>query len=210
MGYLIIIKEIFLVLFSILYGVMLQSLAKTQSFPLGRVLRGFVGRNKHNDDVLLRKEFWECQRLFMEEKQIALGEFNEDQITEYKNWLLDMWRWRAFSSFILLNVLPFLYFLGIFFLLGGHYWESITFKGDIWQLFLQALSSGIIFWAALGVFGFYRFHHALIARTWKRLYCDVAKEIEERGTSFDYRVNIFCGCLYCLPPLVSLILIAGL
>ena len=114
---------------------MLQSLQGTQSFPLGRVIRGFVGRNKHNDDVLQRKEFWECQRVFRKEKHIALGEFDEDQIAEYKKWLLGMWRWRAFSSIILLNVLPFMYFLFIFFLLGDHYWLSITFDGDISQLF---------------------------------------------------------------------------
>lgn len=200
-------QELFLVLFAILYGVMLQSLQGTQSFPLGRVVRGFVGRNKHNDDVLQRKEFWECQRVFRKEKQIALGEFDEDQIAEYKKWLVCMWRWRAFSSIILLNVLPFMYFLFIFFLLGDGYWLSITFNGNILELVIQALSIGIIFWAALGVFGFYRFHHALIARNWKRLYCDVAKKIEDRGTSFDAWAHFIWACIYLLIPIHLLVFI---
>ena len=198
-------QEIFLVLFSILYGVMLQSLAKPQSFPLGRIIRGFVGRNTDGEPIWTRKEFWECERVFREENHISFGEFDEQQITTYKKGLLDMWRKRLIWSVFLLNVLPIIYFGFTFFLLGTRYWFSITFNGNIEELWLI----GIIFLSALGVFGFYRLHHALIAGKWKSLFCDVAKKIEARGTSFDYRANFLWGFLYILSPLVPLILLAS-
>jgi len=37
-------QQLFLVLFSILYGVMLQSITGLQPFPLGKTLRGYVLR----------------------------------------------------------------------------------------------------------------------------------------------------------------------
>lgn len=111
-----------MVLFSILYGVMLQSLAGLQAFPLGRVRCGFVGRNKDDEPILERNKFCECKQVFREENHIPLCEFDEKQITNYKKWLLGMWRKRTIWSFILLNFLPFLYFWFIFFLLGNDYW----------------------------------------------------------------------------------------
>ena len=72
-------QEIFLVLFSIMYGVMLQSLSGLQPFPLGRTRRGFVGRYHKGDDmdVLREREFGDCERVFFEENQISLAQFDD-------------------------------------------------------------------------------------------------------------------------------------
>jgi hypothetical protein len=185
---------------------MLQSLVKTQSFPLGRALRGYIGRN-NDDEAVLNEEcdleelgFAECKRVFGEKNHIV-DNFNEDEIAKYKKWLLCMWRKRLVWSVFLLNVLPMIYFWFVLSILTDPYWMSFTMTNNISEL----VNIGAIFWSALGVFGFYRFHHALIVGRWKSLFYDVAKQIEKRGTSFDWFANIVWGCLYLLPSLHLLI-----
>ena len=140
-------QELFLVLFSILYGVMLQSLSALAPFPLGRIFRGYKTR-----DGQVKEDFKLC------------GGKSNNQLTR-------MWRKRVLLSFVTLNILPMLYFLGILSLLDR---ISVSFS------YSSLLDSVFIFWSALGVFGFYRLFHALFAWKWKRLFCDVLDEEFEK------------------------------
>ncbi len=198
-------RQIFLVLFSILYGVMLQSLSGLQPFPLARLRRGFVGLNKSDYTILQRTEFWECQRVFMKEKKISCTDLINTHLNSYRTWLVGRWWWRFLGSFLLLSILPIGYFCGILFLLNDPYWSFMTLEGCIPQLVNQALNIGMIFWSALGVFGFYRLYHALFTWKWKTVFCDVTKKIEERGTSFDGWTHFIWGLgFYLIPPLLYL------
>ena len=194
-------QEIFLVLFSILYGAMLQSLSGLQPFPLARVFRGFVGKCKNKDDfsMLYTREFWNCQSVFLEEKQITIEQFDDCNKKHYRNWLVHMWRRRVFWSFFILIFLPIVYFWGILNILT---WIPLSPQFTLFFDFFYIL---LIFWSALSVFGFYRLYHALFTWRWRSLFCDVAEKIEERGTSFDSLAHFAWACVYILPPLHLLI-----
>jgi hypothetical protein len=204
-------QVIFTVLFSILYGVMLQSLSRLQPFPFERVRIGFVDRNEDNDlwvdgfkGIFLRwdkKGFSECLWEFESE---IVREKNHKHRQEKKDrglsgWLLCMWRARIVCSIILLNVLPALYFLFVLIALG----KMVTIQEMVYYF-------GIIFWAALGVFGFYRGYHALICWSWRNLFCDVAKGLQQDSdsnylTSSDGWANFVWALIYLVPPIVLLI-----
>jgi len=185
-------QELFLVLFSILYGVMLQSLFGLQPFPLGRTLQGFVSR--HNSRVMRKSEFHECLKVFREKNRIHYENLYSEQNNErFNRWLRCMWRKRVCRSFFILNFCPMVYFFYILSLL-----DAIPISLN-WSSFLGLF---FIFWSALSVFGFYRFYIALTVLRWDSLFCDVVKKLEERGTSFDARAHILWGLFYLLPPTI--------
>lgn len=82
---------------------------------------------------------------------------------------------------IILNLCPIVY---LWFVLGlldkvtlsgfVPFWEDANalFVNSLFQLFVI----GAIFWATLGVFGFYRIYHAIAVKYWKTLFCDIAKK----------------------------------
>lgn len=167
-------QELFLVLFSILYGVMLQSLIGLQPFPLVRTCKGYV-----KSDGKLKTHFKYC------------GE-------KSNKWLVSMWRKRVGVSIILLNFSPIVYLWAILELLGNRLLISLH----------NLLLIGIVFWSALGVFGFYRIYHAIAVWKWESLFCDV--KLKGRLVSFDAWAHSIWGMLYLLPPLLILILLSCL
>lgn len=181
-------QEIFLVLFSILYGVMLQSLIGLQAFPLGRLRRGLVNREGRLE--LFKENFEEYQKTYG--KKVTEKTFDK--------WLVGIWQKRFALSLVLLNILPLVYFWGILNLLNKITISSqFLFYPDFFPYVI------LVFGSALGVFGFYRFYHAFITCNWKSLFCDITKQLEERGTSFDASVNVIGGCFYFLPAILLLI-----
>jgi len=73
-------------------------------------------------------------------------------------------------------------------------------------LTVQFFLLGIIFWAALGVFGFYRIYHAIAVTYWRTLFGDI--DFDKRRDSFDAQVHLAWGIFfYLLPWLMCLILI---
>jgi hypothetical protein len=193
-------QELFLVLFSILYGVMLGSVSRLQAFPLERSIKGFVDRWGNRAIYCVRgrwgkircnrNEFTECYQEFLKEAEPK---------KTFQSWLVCMWRKRIAWSIILLNALPALYL-----------WFVLSALGEIKtiQETLDPFNFAVIFWAALAVFGFYRFYLFLISWKWKSLFCDVAKKFEADGTSFDAVAHFVWGCVYLLPPIHLLIWIA--
>jgi len=176
-------QELFLVLFSILYGVMLQSLTGLQPFPLGKTLRGYVLRPDASSI----------------EKITAYRKLKDKCKRKEKNELVSMWRWRVFWSIIILNVLPIIYLSGILYLL-----RDVKIHPEL--PYPEAFLVGIIFWCALGVFGFYRMYHSLAAWRWEALFCDVELE-ERRPLSFDVKAHLLWGvCFHLLPGLSFLVL----
>jgi hypothetical protein len=150
-------QEVFFVLFSIMYGVMLQSLSGLSPFPLGRTLKGHVHR-------------W-------------------GRVERRKDW-----NGRVIFSIFLLNVLPFAYLCIVLFLLNG--------KWICWNMLTPAVTLvGLIFWASLGVFGFYRFYHAAAVskKLRDRFFSDIMEALEKRGVSFDATAHLIWGCIYVLP-----------
>lgn len=188
-------QELFLVLFSILYGAMLQSLTGFHAFSWALLRRGYVKRcgSARLDEEKLR----ECKKIFDECKP-------EEAFSAraFKKWLINMWKKRLFVSLTVLIFCPFLYFFTILILLNGKphlLGESISICD-----FFHVLA---IFWSALGVFGFYRIYHAIVAWKWRTLFCDVAKELEEkRKLSFDIRANLYAVPFYLLPQIVYLLI----
>ncbi len=184
-------QEIFLVLFSILYGVMLQSLIGLQAFPLGRLRRGLVNRQGRLE---LFGENLEEYRKTYEKKMIR-----KKKGKTFDKWLVSIWRKRFALSLGLLNFLPLVYAWGILNLLNKISISSqFLFYPDFFNFIL-------VFGSALGVFGFYRLYHAFITCNWKSLFSDITKQLEERGTSFDALVNVICGFVYYLPAIILLI-----
>jgi len=181
-------QELFLVLFSILYGIMLQSIGGLQPFPLAKTLRGYIQQNGET-----KIYFGSC------------GGIKTDK------WLKCMWRKRIAWSIFILNILPIAYLWSI---LGLGLLDKITFcHGFVpfWEnLFLsifQLFEIGVIFWSALGVFGFYRIYHAIAAKWWTTLFCDVELD-KKRPLSFDAKAHLLWGLLfYLLPPIHFLLLI---
>ncbi len=196
-------QEIFAVLFSILYGVMLGGLSRLQPFPFERARIGFVDRN--GEDILRwkKKKFSECQREFDSEINQEKNPKRRQKKQErgLSGWLVCMWRKRIVYSIILLNVCPAIYFWFVLIALGEVKTLEETFSPLIFA---------IIFWAALGVFGFYRFYHALICCGWRSLFCDIAKRVQQNSegeylTSFDGWTNFVLAIVYLVPPIVLLI-----
>lgn len=172
-------QQLFLVLFSILYGVMLQSMSGLHPFPLGRIRKGYMNRKGKVD-------------------------------SSSDKWLIRMWRKRVLLSIILLNVFPIGYLWAILGLLGNPALTELLSRFvlpcenlnlSLHQLFLI----GMIFWSALGVFGFYRMYHVMAIRYWETLFLDV--ELEDRPLSFDAWAHFLYGVLpYLLPPFHYLLL----
>jgi len=94
-------QELFLVLFSILYGVMLQSLTGLQPFPLARTFRGYIESNGKP-----KTQFEHCGK-------------------KSNSWLIWMWRKRVGLSFLLLTIFPAIYFWAMFELLGNPLLDSL-------------------------------------------------------------------------------------
>ncbi len=191
-------QQLFLVLFSILFGVMLQSVIRLQAFPLERSLRGLVDRRGNVDlgyrdrwgrICFCRAEIEACYRVFSEDHLIEQTDYRGP----FQRWLVHMWQERIFWSFIILNVLPAFYF---WFILSVLEMVPVSFQ---LQFFPDCFVIFLIFWAALGVFGFYRFYHSLVARNWRRLFCDVRIKLEHEGTSLDARAHFVWAFVYFLP-----------
>lgn len=180
-------QQLFLVLFSILYGVILQSTREWQPFPLSKTLRGYL--NRHGETEIYFKD---C------------GGIKSDK------WLTCMWRKRAFWSIFILNFLPMMYFWLVLSLLDRIMFchGFVPFWKDITLSMFQLFEIGVIFWCALGVFGFYRFYHMLVVIRWRDLFCDVVEEIsKERKSSFDWQANfLWAICFYLCPGLSCLFL----
>ncbi len=164
-------QELFLVLFSILYGVMLQSLAGLQPFPLARIFRGYIESNGKP-----KTHFEHCG-------------------IKSNSWLICMWRKRVGVSFLLLTIFPAIYFWVMFELLGNPLFDSQS----------TLVIVGLAFWSALGVFGFYRFYHAITVKYSERLFCDVVQNLKRRGVSFDAKAHCFWGIFYILPLAIILL-----
>jgi len=173
-------QEVFLVLFSILYGVMLQSISERQAFPLGRTLRGYTKR-----DGMIETEF---------EKTGQCGQ-------KSNAWLKGMWRKRIGLSIIFLNIFPIVYLWFVLGSLGKVEIHAELSSSDFIQI-------AIIFWSALGVFGFYRVYHAIAVKYWQSLFCDIIEErFENRGVSFDARAHSLWGILFYLSPGLSYLIL---
>ncbi len=159
-------QEIFLVLFSILFGVMLQSLP-VGLWPLDR-LRGY----KYPEWIdpytgVLEGGGW--------------ARDGRGHVVGYK--------WRILTSFVMFNILPIVYFYKMLNLLNN---PSIRYNNLVDVVFL--------FWAALGVFGFYRLYYVLILITGARFKEDLRREIiMKRELSFDIWAHIFWVLFYSVP-----------
>lgn len=169
---------------------MLQSVSRLQAFPLERV-RGFINRTGRN---IIPKE---CRK-------DCVDAYQRDTYTNsYKrrgilNWLQKKWITRIVFSFLLLNIVPAIYFLFVFIAL-----EKLCF--------FNLFNFVFIFWAAFGVFGFYRIYHVLISvslnsqyNLFSNLFCDVISKLEKDGTSFDGWANFLWALFYLVPPIFYL------
>lgn len=169
---------------------MLQSLSRLQPFPLERSRKGFMDRWKK-----IRKcDFGDCESEYMREKHCDYTQFYVNHQKDYQEWLVCMWQKRIAWSIFLLNVLPVVYFWFVFNALSDRIFEE--------ALYLPYFA--LVFWAALGVFGFYRLYHTLICFKWKSLFCDVAAKIQNEGTSFDGLANFVWALFYLVPPIFLL------
>jgi hypothetical protein len=83
-----IFQEFFLVSYSILYGIMLQTYFGLNPFPWGKI--------------------WK----------------NRERITGLRNETVQLVRWRLLFSIVFLNILPFVYAIGILWGLGSFNYES--------------------------------------------------------------------------------------
>lgn len=170
-------RELFLVLYSILYGVMLQSLNTLRPFPWGKIRKGHLKRNKKPNI-----DYKECEKIIQKSGK------------KPEKWLKSMWIKRLFISIIILNILPILHLWLIYNLLNREIFKEL----NITQFFY-------IFGFALGVFGFYRIYHAIAAKSPESLFCDVKCELEKRGFSYDTLAHSFSAICYFSPLIIFLL-----
>lgn len=183
-------QTLFLALFSILYGVMLQSTMGLGAFPLVKASRGYVKR-----DGKVRVYFRSCNK-------------NGEQ-------LKSMWKTRIRYSVLFLNVCPIAYLWFILSLLQKVKLSSlarfITQYTSVFPKFVNSISQlitiGSIFWAALAVFGFYRIYLAIAVKCWKTLFCDMTKELDKR-VSYDAKEHLLWAIrYYLLPGIISIVVL---
>lgn len=166
-------QQLFLVLFSILYGIMLQSISGLQPFPLGRTFNGFRSRPDATN----------------EEKEEYENSVRRCNKTEEE--LIRMWQKRVVLSIVFLNFFPIAHLSIILVLL-----RKVAIHPELpW---FEPLLIPLVFWSALSVFGFYRIYHAIATRHWVSLFCDV--KLEKRPLSFDAKAHLCWGLLFYLSP----------
>lgn len=180
-------QELFTLLFSIMFGVMLQSLSGLMPFPLGRIFGGYVEQEGVNN----QKEINAQNRM--------RNEYNKRIETPSEEiWMIHVWKCRFFLSFILLNFIPILYYatiISIFNLIKFNTNSFIDYAG--------------IFFLSLNIFTFYRAYIILtIWRKTKYIFCDL--DLEERRISHNissHLKSIFI--FYILPSALYLLCIIG-
>jgi hypothetical protein len=104
---------------------------------------------------------------------------------------------RIVLSLVLLNVLPIIYFVAVFFMLGLSTWRI---QGWSWAAALKTFLSVL---AAFGIFGFYRLEIAVIEKWPHAFYgeLELCKRRQEHPTDYDERLalrNLASGLAYIL------------
>lgn len=160
--------EIFLVLFSILYGVMLQSLPGG-IFPLGKLLRGHVDRNK-NVKVSMKK--WGVRT-------------NKE--------LMGIWGKITLLSILFVNVLPLIDLWIMLILLDKCILElNFSFKSLIDTFFIFWSALGVFGFYRIYHAYISRSNYMDLPHLRKIMIC-------ERDLSFDSWAHLIWACIYILP-----------
>ena len=177
------VQELFMVLFSILYGVQLQSLSGLMPFPLGRIICGYQEREGHIN------KYEQCAQRRMRQTYKA----RNIQDKNFEKWSQHVWVWRFLISAFVLNILPILYFIFILNILKEVDYTINPFW-NIWGTF----------WLSLNVFAIYRFYHVLII--WNRtrhFFCDL--DLDKRRISYNVGSNLIMSSFYHVLPAIGYI-----
>ena len=179
-------QQMFMLFFSILYGIMLNSVVGLRAFPLASAFAGkdYVGKNDLNP--LGKGENWE---------EKWKGSW-EDGYRSFKRLIL---------SVIFLNILPFTYFAAVFQFIDDFIG---TLPSDLFCTIGKVLLIGFL---SLGGFGFYRFFIGLALLKHKENYVfytdSELKEIVKKRKLYPISsCYIFVGFVYTLPGLVIVLI----
>jgi len=167
-------QQMFILFFSILYGIMLNSVIGLRAFPLASAFafKDYMGQNDQD------KPIW------------------EKGYRSFKRFVL---------SFVLLNILPFIYFAVAF-----QFIEKIIGNLPSANLFFTIVQVVFIGFLSLGVFAFYRFFIGLAILKHKKNYVfyteiEYEKHIEKRHVYPSSCHLILVGFVYLIPWLVMIL-----